>query len=66
MKREVLQEILNLLVDAEARTFDELDHAIDEDDRFGLRFLDERIKGAVEYANWMVRKEERFKNQKGE
>lgn len=69
MKREVLQEILDLLVDAEARTFDELDHAIDEDDRFNLRFLDQKIKGAAEYANWMLAelgKKERFKNQKGD
>lgn len=69
MKREAIQKILDLLVDAEARAFDELDHSTDEDDRFNLRFLDQKIKGAAEYANWMLEefeKKERAKNRKGE
>lgn len=69
MKREEIRKILDLLVDAEARAFDELDHSTDEDDRFNLRFLDQKIKSAAEYANWMLEefeKKDRAKNRKGE
>lgn len=48
--RSEIQKIFDLLVDAEARTFCELDDVGKEADRVRLKALDQKIKDAVEQA----------------